>query len=58
MKYWPQSTRCVAMDGSGRDTLGLSRMSDGLTNFLLPNIIKTTLCELLLPTAQTFDAAN
>jgi len=30
------------MDGSGRDPLGLSRVSDALTNFLLPNIITTT----------------
>lgn len=42
MKYWPQWTRRVAMDGSGRDPLGLSRVSDALTNFLLPNIITTT----------------
>ena len=30
------------MDGSGRDPLGLSRVSDALTNFLLPSIITTT----------------
>lgn len=42
MKYWPQWTRRVAMDGSGRDPLGLSRVSDALTNFLLPDIITTT----------------
>jgi hypothetical protein len=42
MKFWPQWTRRVAMDGSGRDPLGLSRVSDALTNFLLPNIITTT----------------
>jgi hypothetical protein len=30
------------MDGSGRDPLGLSRVSDALTNFLLPDIITTT----------------
>jgi len=42
MNYWPQWTRRVAMDGSGRDPLGLSRVSDALTNFLLPNIITTT----------------
>jgi hypothetical protein len=41
-KYWPQWTRRVAMEGSGRDPLGLSRVSDALTNFLLPNIITTT----------------
>jgi hypothetical protein len=42
MRFWPQWTRRVAMDGSGRDPLGLSRVSDALTNFLLPNIITTT----------------
>src|SRR5258705_2494863 len=42
MKFWPQWTRRVAMEGSGRDPLGLSRVSDALTNFLLPNIITTT----------------
>jgi hypothetical protein len=42
MKYWPQWTRRVAMDGSGRDPLGLSRVSDALTTFLLPSIITTT----------------
>jgi hypothetical protein len=42
VKYFPQWTRRVAMDGSGRDPLGLSRVSDALTNFLLPNIITTT----------------
>ena len=42
MRNWPQWTRRVAMDGSGRDPLGLSRVSDALTNFLLPNIITTT----------------
>jgi hypothetical protein len=42
MKYLPQWTRRVAMDGSGRDPLGLSRVSDALTGFLLPNIITTT----------------
>lgn len=30
------------MDGSGRDPLGLSRVSDALTNFLLPAITTTT----------------
>lgn len=30
------------MDGSGRDPLGLSRVSDSLTNFLLPAITTTT----------------
>ena len=32
----------MAMDGSGRDPLGLSRVSDALTTFLLPSIITTT----------------
>ena len=30
------------MEGSGRDPLGLSRVSDALTNFPLPNIITST----------------
>jgi hypothetical protein len=30
------------MEGTGRDPLGLSRVSDSLTNFLLPSIITTT----------------
>ena len=42
MKFLPQWTKKVAMEGSGRDPLGLSRVSDALTNFLLPNIITTT----------------
>lgn len=42
VKYLPQWTRRVAMEGSGRDPLGLSRVSDALTNFLLPSIITTT----------------
>src|ERR1043165_3796091 len=42
MKFWPQWTRRVAMEGSGRDPLGLSRVSDALMNLLLPNIITTT----------------
>src|SRR5207249_9871767 len=42
MKFWPQWTSRVAMEGSGRDPLGLSRVSDALTNFLLPSIITTT----------------
>src|SRR6185369_15564 len=42
MKNWPQWTRRVAMEGSGRDPLGLSRVSDALTDFLLPDIITTT----------------
>lgn len=42
MNYLPQWTRKVAMDGAGRDPLGLSRVSDSLTNFLLPAITTTT----------------
>jgi hypothetical protein len=42
MNFLPQSTRRVAMEGSGHDPLGLSRVSDALTNFLLPSIITTT----------------
>ena len=42
LKFLPQWTRRVTMEGSGRDPLGLSRVSDALTNFLLPNIITTT----------------
>src|SRR5690554_5869125 len=40
--FLPQWTRRVAMEGSGRDPLGLSRVSDKLTDFLLPGIITTT----------------
>jgi len=32
MKHLPQWTRRVAMDGSGRDPLGLSRVDDSLSN--------------------------
>ena len=32
MNYLPQWTRRVAMDGSGRDPLGLSRVCDSLPN--------------------------
>jgi hypothetical protein len=42
LSFFPQWTRRVAMEGAGRDPLGLSRVSDALTNFLLPNIITTT----------------
>ncbi|MBI5396726.1 MAG: hypothetical protein HZA91_15640, partial [Verrucomicrobia bacterium] len=42
MKFWPQWTRRVVIEGSGRDPLGLSRVSDSLTDFLLPSIITTT----------------
>ena len=34
--------RCVVMDCSGRDPLGLFRVSDTLTGFIPPNIINTT----------------
>lgn len=42
LKYWPQWTRRVEMEGSGRDPLGLSRVSDALTNILVSNLITTT----------------
>jgi len=42
MKFWPQWTRRVATEGMGRDPLGLSRVSEALTQFLLPGIITTT----------------
>lgn len=42
IQFLPQWTRRVVMDGSGRDPLGLSRVSDKLTSFLLPSIITTT----------------
>lgn len=38
----PQWTKRVVMEGSGRDPLGLSRVSDALTSYLLPSIITTT----------------
>lgn len=42
MKFWPQWTRRVVTEGTGRDPLGLSRVSDLLTDYLLPGIITTT----------------
>jgi hypothetical protein len=42
MKYWPQWTSRVVTELKGRDPLGLSRVSDALTEFLLPGIITTT----------------
>lgn len=42
MKHWPQWTRSIVIKGTGRDPLGLSRVSDALTDFLLPCIITTT----------------
>lgn len=42
IRSWPQWTRRVAIEGAGRDPLGLSRVSDALTEFLLPGIITTT----------------
>jgi hypothetical protein len=42
MKYWPQWTRRVVTEETGRDPLGLSSVSDALTEFLLPGIITTT----------------
>lgn len=40
--WLPQWTRRVALEGSGRDPLGLSRVSDELTSILLRSIITTT----------------
>jgi hypothetical protein len=42
MKFWPQWTRRVVTEETGRDPLGLSLVSDALTEFLLPGIITTT----------------
>ncbi|RYG97992.1 MAG: hypothetical protein EON58_08400, partial [Alphaproteobacteria bacterium] len=42
MTYLPRWTRRAVMDGSGRDPLGLSRVSDNFTDLLLPSIITTT----------------
>lgn len=40
--YLPRWTKRAVMDGSGRDPLGLSRISDNFTDLLLPSIITTT----------------
>ena len=40
--YLPRWTRRVVMEGTGRDPLGLSRVSDEFTGFLLPSIITIT----------------
>jgi hypothetical protein len=40
--YFPLWTKRVTIGGSGRDPLGLSRVSDMLTDYLLPGIITTT----------------
>lgn len=40
--YLPRWTRRVAMEGSGRDPLGLTRVSDEFTGFLLPSLITIT----------------
>jgi hypothetical protein len=42
MKFWPQWTEKVVVEGAGRDPLGLSRVSDVLTEYLLPGIVTTT----------------
>ena len=39
---WPQWIKKVVVEGTGRDPLGLSRMSDWLTDSLLPGVITTT----------------
>jgi hypothetical protein len=41
-EYFPQWTSRVKIKGTGRDPLGLSRVSEAFTNFLLPQIISTT----------------
>lgn len=40
--YLPRWTKRAVIDGSGRDPLGLSRVSDNFTELLLPSIITTT----------------
>jgi hypothetical protein len=47
MKYWPQWTRRVVTEETGRDPLGLSLVSDALTEFLLPGIPKTASTSLM-----------
>jgi hypothetical protein len=41
-QYLPLWTKRAVLDGSGRDPLGLSRVSDNFTDLLLPSIITTT----------------
>jgi hypothetical protein len=40
--FLPRWTQRAVIDGSGRDPLGLSRVSDAFTGLLLPSIITTT----------------
>jgi hypothetical protein len=40
--YLPRWTKREVVEASGRDPLGLSRVSDALTSYLLPGIITTT----------------
>ena len=40
--FLPRWTKRAVIDGSGRDPLGLSRVSDNFTDLLLPSIITTT----------------
>jgi hypothetical protein len=40
--HLPRWTKRVVMNGSGRDPLGLSRVSDNFTELLQPSIIATT----------------
>lgn len=40
--YLPRWTKRAVLEGSGRDPLGLSRVSDNFTELLLPSIITTT----------------
>ena len=40
--FLPRWTKRAVIQGSGRDPLGLSRVSDAFTDLLLPAIITTT----------------
>ncbi len=42
LDYLPRWTKREVVESSGRDPLGLSRVSDALTSYLLPGIISTT----------------
>ncbi len=41
-QHLPRWTKRAVLEGSGRDPLGLSRVSDNFTDLLLPSIITTT----------------
>ena len=40
--FHPRWTKRAVFEGSGRDPLGLSRVTDNFTDLLLPSIITTT----------------